>query len=396
MKRIILLGDGMADEPIAELGNKTPLEYAHTPNMDKIAALGRVGLVKTVPDGKAPGSDVANMSLMGYDPDTYFTGRAPIEAASLGLTLSENQTAFRCNLVTVVDGRMEDYSAGHIENEDAEKIITELSERLNDDRIVFYPGVSYRHLLVINDFPENLEATPPHDISGRQIKPFLPHGPGEDLIAHIGQNARSILAESDVNRRRIGEGKKPVTDIWLWGHGKAVRFPSLKNRYGIEGSVISAVDLVRGLGKLAGLTVRHVKGATGYLGTNYAGKVEAARKALETQEFVYLHVEAPDETSHEGILEKKLQAIEEFDKFVVGEVLDFIQTYDDYRVMVLPDHATLLSTKTHDRFPVPFAVCGYNIQADACALYSERSASPKTPVSGVSLFDAFIRGNFDD
>ncbi|MFP4416909.1 MAG: cofactor-independent phosphoglycerate mutase [Chitinivibrionales bacterium] len=395
MKRIILVGDGMADAPIAELENKTPLEYAHTPNMDRIASSGRIGRARTVPEGMPPGSDVANMSLMGYDPARYFTGRAPIEAASLGLSLSSNQTAFRCNLVTIENGTMADYSAGHIENEDAEMIINELQQKLNGDTVAFYPGVSYRHLLVIDDFPDNLQCTPPHDISGQMVKQHLPHGPGQEIVLRLSEAAHAILESSEVNARRIREGKKPVTDIWLWGQGKALQFPTLHQRYGLNGSVISAVDLVRGLGKLAGLTVCHVQGATGYLGTNYAGKVEAARQALKEQEFVYLHVEAPDETSHEGSLKKKLQAIEEFDKHVVGEMLPVLTKYENCRILVLPDHATLLSTRTHDRAPIPYVVTGHNISPDINALYCEATALPLTPIPAVKLFDTFIRGNFD-
>lgn len=399
MKYVILVGDGMADIAIPELDGKTPVEYAHTPNMDKIAKMGRVGLVKTVPEGFPPGSDVANMSLLGFDPKIYFTGRSPIEAASLGINLSDADTAFRCNLVNIEDGVMKDYSSGHIETEDAVKIIEELQKSLNNDTLQFYKGVSYRHTLVIKNFPENNEHppyTPPHDISDQRIEEYLPKEKGSDLLLSLMDKAKDVLKNSEVNKKRIAEGKTPVTDIWLWGEGKAPKFIPLNESFGISGSVVSAVDLVKGLGKLAGLKVRLVEGATGYLGTNYKGKLEASKEALKSEDFVYLHVEAPDETSHEGILEKKLQAIEEFDKEIVGPMLKLIDEYNEIRFIVLPDHKTLLSTKTHDAEEVPFAVCGTKINPDEAKNYGEKTCATfsKKLYNGVSLFNEFIKGDF--
>jgi 2,3-bisphosphoglycerate-independent phosphoglycerate mutase len=395
MKYAILVGDGMADFPIFELDNKTPLEYANTPNMDEIAKRGTVGIVKTIPDGLSPGSDVANLSILGYDPLIYYSGRAPIEAASMGIQLKDNDVAFRCNLVTLKDGIMDDFSAGHIETQDAHQIIHELQNKLGSNEIKFFPGVSYRHLTVFSDFPNgNLSCVPPHDISGKKYKDFLPKGKGEDIIVKLMEKAHIILSDSEINKKRISLGKKPATDIWLWGQGKSLKLPSLKSKYSIRGSVVSAVDLVRGIGVLAGLNVRIVEGATGYLNTNYKGKVEAAYKALSSEDFVYVHVEAPDETSHEGSIQKKIQAIEEFDKNIVGEFLKFQKEIKDLRIMVLPDHATPISLKTHHTMPVPFAVCGYGVFCDNSNSYSEKSASAKKLYNNITLFETFLKGNF--
>jgi len=395
MKYAILVGDGMADFPLPQLDNRTPLEYAKTPSMDAVAKAGRVGLVKTVPDGVPPGSDVANMSLMGYDPAKYYSGRAPIEAASMGIKLGKTDVAFRCNLVTLKCGLMEDYSSGHIETADAHEIIAGLQKELGTATVKFFPGVSYRHITVISDFPEGkLDCTPPHDISGKAYGDHLPSGSGQDIVRRIMEDARPVLASSPVNKRREAQGKKPATDIWLWGQGKVVVLPTMKVRFSITGSVISAVDLVRGIGVLAGLNVRIVEGATGYLGTNYAGKVAVAHAALKKEDFVFVHVEAPDETSHEGSLEKKIRAIEEFDKNIVGEVLKMRKEFKDLRIMVLPDHATPIPLKTHHAMPVPFAVCGAGVDADGSVSYCEKTAAGKKMYTGVTLFETFIKGNF--
>ena len=392
MKYAILVGDGMVDFLIPDLGGKTPLEYAQTPNMDRIAAQGVVGRVRTVPDGLPAGSDVANLSLLGYDPARYYSGRAPIEAASLGVPLAANDTAFRCNLVTIVDGRMADYSAGHIETVDAHELIELLGKKLGTPAIRFFPGVSYRHLTVIVEFPDGCACTPPHDISGKEVDSHLPKGPGSDRIRALMNEAHEILNTAPTNASRRDKGKKPATDIWLWGQGHAIQLPHLSERYGISGSVISAVDLVRGLGILSGLTVRLVPGATGYLGTNYAGKVAAAIAALVDEQFVFLHVEAPDETSHEGSLQKKIQAIEEFDKNVVGEMLKYQAEKPGLRILVSPDHATPVLLMTHDGAPVPFAACGEGIRAEENLSYCERAAEGKAVRSGPELFDSLIKG----
>ena len=393
MKYAICVGDGMADVAYRELDNCTPLEYACTPNMDKIAKVGFVGRVQTIPDGLPPGSDVANMSLLGYDAKKYYSGRAPIEAASMGVDLKADDVAFRCNLVTLRDGVMADYSAGHIETEDARELIGDLEGEIGNERIRFYPGVSYRHLLVVTHFSEGkLECTPPHDISGKPWKQHLPKGEGSDELLSIMERARKVLEKAMTNRRRSGSGKLPATDIWLWGQGGSVRLPTMKDRFALTGSVISAVDLVQGLGVLAGLTVRKVHGATGYLGTNYAGKVAAAREALLREDFVFLHVEAPDETSHEGSLQKKIRAIEEFDRNVVGEMFSLSAELKNLRLLVLPDHATPVVMKTHDAGPVPFTMCGPGIPSDDAIGYSEKAAEGKPLISAVDLFEQFIKG----
>jgi 2,3-bisphosphoglycerate-independent phosphoglycerate mutase len=394
VKYAFLVGDGMADEPIAELGGRTPLEAALTPNMDRIAALGRVGRVKTVPDGLPPGSDVANLSLLGYDAAAVFQGRGPIEAASIGIELHPDDTAFRCNLVTLRDGLMDDYSAGHITTEESRPLILEIQAALGTETIRFVPGISYRHLAILRNFPAGLSCTPPHDISGRPWEPHRPQGPGREIVLELMDKARQVLAASETNKQRVAAGRKPATDIWLWGQGRAMKLATLRERYGLTGSVISAVDLVRGLGVLAGLKVRLVPGATGYLGTNYAGKVAAAKDALASEDFVYLHVEAPDETGHEGDVHKKIQAIEEFDKNIVGEILVWADDRPDVRILVAPDHATPVATKTHDGKPVPFAVCGSGVSAGGIRIYSERAAAGCPVIPAVELFQRFIKGSW--
>lgn len=391
MKYALLIGDGMADWPVPELDNRTPLEYAKTPNMDRVAKKGVVGQVSTVPAGMQPGSDVANLSLLGYDPMRFYSGRAPIEAASLGIPLGENDTAFRCNLVTIEDEKMIDYSAGHIETDAAHRIIGELQGECSTDEIRFFPGVSYRHLVVYTGFPEGLLTTPPHDITGKLVLSFLPQGEGAESLKKLLEKAHAVLEASPVNRKRIADGMRPVTDIWLWGQGRGVSLPSMAQRYSLTGSVISAVDLVKGIGILAGLTVRNVQGATGYLGTNYNGKVAAAQEALEDEDLVYLHVEAPDETGHEGIAEKKVQAIEEFDANIVGEMLRYQDQRGDLRILVTPDHATPLEIKTHSSEAVPFALCGPGVKADAHDSYNETAAHGIQPVTGPELFDRIVK-----
>jgi len=360
MKHIILIGDGMADYPVPELGGKTPLEVADIPNMNLIVQKGKLGMVRTIPMGLHPGSDIANLSILGYDPKQYYTGRAPLEAASLGLKLGPEDVAYRCNLVTlsVKNGKkyMDDYSAGHIYTEEAKEIIHEIDQKLGIKDIKFYPGVSYRHLMVWKNGQKELSTTPPHDISGKAIDSYLPKGKGEKQILQLMNDSQTILENSNLNKIRIKNYKKPANSIWLWGQGKSPKMPTLLERYRITGSVISAVDLIKGIGVYAGLEVIDVPGATGYLDTNYQGKANYALRALEKRDFVYLHVEAPDEASHSGDLKNKLIAIERFDKEVVGTVLDKINRFRDYRIMVLPDHSTPLSVMSHTPDPVPFAI----------------------------------------
>lgn len=360
MKYIILIGDGMSDYPIKELGDKTPLQAANTPNMDMLVQKGSIGLVRNVPDGYPPGSDVAILSVLGYNPAKYYTGRSPLEAASIGVELAADDLAVRCNLVTLgqKDGRvfMENFSADHITTDEAKEIISDIDRELGKEGIRFYPGVSYRHLMVWSGGPTSLETTPPHDISGKEIKDYLPKGKSSDKLIQLMNFSQALLKEHPVNIEREKTSHKPANSIWLWGQGRRPAMPTLKERFGIDGSVISAVDLVKGVGIYAGLKVVNVPGATGYIDTNYKGKAEYALKELETKDFVCVHVEAPDEAGHSGDLKNKIKAIEGFDREVVGRVLDGLSQFKKYRILVLPDHPTPVEKKTHTRDPVPFAM----------------------------------------
>jgi len=306
MKYVILLGDGMADYPLKELGGKTPLEFARTPYMDRIASEGTLGLVNTIPSGFLPGSDIANLSVLGYDPRKYYTGRGPLEAASQGVQLEPDDVAFRCNLVAIGAREapvMEDFTSGHISSSEARQIIDDLQRKLGTAEFQFYPGVGYRHLLVWRQGKESLKTTPPHDITGKLINDYLPQGNGALEINSLMQHCREILLDHPVNRLRLSEGKKPATSIWPWGQGRAPRIVPFTKKYHLTGGIISAVDLLKGIGVLAGLKVIHVEGATGYTDTNYLGKAEKALEALRGLDFVFVHVEAPDEMGHEGKIE---------------------------------------------------------------------------------------------
>lgn len=398
MKYVILLGDGMADRPLPELQGKTPLQAARTPHMDRIAAEGTLGLIDTIPAGLTPGSDVANLSVLGYDPTVYHTGRGPLEAASMGVPLAPDDVAFRCNLVTFDETGetvMEDFTAGHISSEEARRIVEDLDAQLSLPEITFYPGVGYRHLMVYRGGSTALETTPPHDITGRPIAGYLPKGKGSDQIGHLMERSRAILKDHPVNRERMAEGKKTADSIWLWGEGGAPAMKPLTARYGIRGGIISAVDLLKGIGVYAGLDVLPVEGATGYTDTNYRGKAERALEYLRNGDFVFLHVEAPDEMGHEGDTEGKIRAIEDFDEKVVGTILAGIGALGDFRVMVLSDHPTPIELKTHSSDPSPFAVLssvgGEN--AGTGNSYSEASAEDTGIVvsPGHLLMDWFMK-----
>jgi 2,3-bisphosphoglycerate-independent phosphoglycerate mutase len=354
MKYIVLVGDGMADRPLESLGGKTPLQVAKKPHLDYLAQHGMVGLVKTVPDGTPPGSDIANLSILGYDPRKYYTGRAPLEAASQNIPILPNQTAFRCNLVTIQNDTMFDYSSGHISTQEAKSIIESLAQELNTPEIKFYPGVSYRHLMIINNDFTDLKCTPPHDITNQLIMNFLPNGKKSELIKNLMDKSVAILAKHPINLARINAGKNPATMIWLWGQGKPPQLPTFQEKYQLSGGVITAVDLIKGLGKYAGLEALNIPGATGYLDTNYEGKVDAARVMLDKSDFVLVHIEAPDECGHQGKADLKIKAIEDFDEKVVGPILDYIYRYPEFRLLVLPDHATPISIQTHSSESVPF------------------------------------------
>ena len=378
MKYIILIGDGMGDYPIPELAGKTPLEAARIPHMDELARQGELGLARTIPPGMEPGSDIANLAIMGYDPARYHTGRAPLEAAALGVSLAPDEVAFRCNLVTLrgsLEGIfMEDYAAGHITSEEAKVLIEALEEALGQNGRHFYPGVSYRHLLVWNQGDAGWQTYPPHDLSGQEVgRLFQKEGPAEPLWGLI-QASWPVLQEHDLNRRRKAEGKRPATSIWLWGQGRPPALPTLQERFGLSGAVICAVDLIRGIGLYAGLTPVLVPGATGYLDTNYEGKVAAALKALREKDLVFIHVEAPDEAGHKGELNLKLQAIEDFDARVVGPLLAGLKELGDHRVLLMCDHLTPVAMKTHTPEPVPFILYDSRRVGATPRAYSETEA----------------------
>lgn len=381
MKYLVLIGDGMADFPLEELGGRTPVEAAATPAMDDIARSGITGLFNPIPDGLPPGSDIGNLSLFGYDPRETFSGRAPIEAARQGILLAENEVAFRCNLVTLGDGVMKSFTSGHISSEEAAQLIAALNENLSDLPVKFHSGVSYRHLAIVsapNGSVESLATvtcTPPHDISEKPYEPHLPQGDASDLVRELMQRSRAVLKGHPVNEARLANGKPAATSIWLWGQGRTPRMNSYKERFGLTGAVISAVDLVKGIGVCAGLEIIDVPGATGYLDTNYEGKVQAGLEALERLDFAYIHLEAPDETAHEGKTDLKIQAIEDFDRRVVAPCLEFARKRGDVRVLVAPDHVTAISTRTHAGGPVPFAMCGPGIEPCGATAYSEKDAA---------------------
>ena len=374
-KYAIIVPDGAADEPLNELGKKTVLEVAQTPNMDKISTQGRLGLVRTVPAGFEPGSDIAQMSLLGYNPLTFYTGRAPIEAVARNIKLSPNDWVFRCNLVTICDGKMEDHSAGHISTEEAGKLIKDLNEQLGDEKFRFYPGVSYRHLLVFKDADFDVKTYPPHDYIGTAIEKILPRGKGAEMLIDLIARSQQLFINHDINKVKKDLGENQVSSIWLWGQGKKARMESFKKRFGINGAAITAVDLVKGLSMLIGFDLINVPGATGFVDTNYQGKASAAIKALDKYDLVFIHIEAPDEASHNGSIEMKKKAIEQIDKYIVGPVLEALQGYESWRILVLPDHPTPVSSRAHSPEPVPFAMAGTGVSGILHTTFSEANAA---------------------
>ena len=359
MKYMILLGDGMADEPLSQLREKTPLEYARTPNMDRVAAQGTLGRIDTIPQGLKAGSDVANLSVLGYDPCEYYTGRAPLEAASMGIPLAPDDVAFRCNLVHLSSGNepvMLDSTADHISTGEGKEIISDLNCSLGSADFSFHPGISYRHLLVWKGGREELTTTPPHDITGREVGAFLPQGPDANEILVLMEQARDLLPTHLVNGQRRARGLKEANAIWLWGQGKTLRIPKLWDRFQVRGGMISAVDLLNGTAVYAGMEVLPVEGATGYTDTNYLGKAEKALAALAELDLVFVHVEAPDEMGHEGNIHGKIKAIEDFDEHVVGTALRGLDSLGNFRIAILSDHPTPIRIRTHSSDPSPFAV----------------------------------------
>jgi len=406
-KFLILIGDGMADEPKDFPDGKTPLVVAQKPNLDLLAQVGELGLVRTIGKGQNAGSDVANMAILGYDPEKYYTGRAPIEAAGLGLSLKPDEVAFRCNLVSLRKEKgglmMDDYSAGHITNEEAQALIQTLNQALSNDQIKFYPSVSYRNLCLIKNVdPKAVLIPPPHDIINQPIEKHLPQGKlnqAQKLILGLIAKSRALFQDHPVNQKRRAAGEKSADTIWLWGQGKTPAFTTLQERAGISGVVISGVDLIRGLGKLAGMEIIRVPGATGYIDTNYEGKVAAALAALEKgADLVYLHLEAPDEAAHSGDLELKIKAIELFDRRIVGPILEGLKKYEDWIMLVLPDHTTPVRIRTHHDDPVPFvAVSADQVRSGKkrARIFAEQDAQ-KAGIKiekGFELLDRYFFGN---
>ena len=357
-KFIILIGDGMADWPVPSLGDKTPLEAANKPHMDFMASHGALGMVQVVPIDMYPGSDVSNLSIIGYDPREVYTGRSPLEAASMGVELAKDDVAVRCNVVALKNhgGRseMEDFSAGHIGTGEAAELLRTLQERVGDRGVSFYPGVSYRHLMVWPGGNDAVETTPPHDIHGKNITEYLPKGEGAEFLLELMEISREIFPDHPVNRKRVEAGKLPGNSIWLWGQGKAPRMKTFREKFGLSGSVVAAVDLIRGIGVYAGLTLVTVPGATGYIDTNFRGKAEYALRELESKDFVLIHVEAPDEAGHNGSAPDKVRAIERIDEEMLSTILARAKRDGNMTVLVLPDHPTPVAIRTHSQEPVPF------------------------------------------
>ena len=401
MKYVVILGDGMADYPVPQLDNKTPLQYAKKPNIDELAKKSVIGLVKTVPDGIPPGSDAANLSVMGYNPKKYYTGRSPLEAVSMGIELSDTDVALRCNLVTLSEHEdyanktMIDYSSDEISTEEARILIEAVNQALKTETITFYPGISYRHCMVWDNGKTGLGCTPPHDILEKRITDFLPKETS-GLLLDLMIKSYDILSKHPVNIARQQKGLRPANSIWLWGEGKKPMLSSFKEKYSISGSVISAVDLLKGIGICAGLTSIDVEGATGNIHTNFSGKADAGLEALKTDDFVYVHIEAPDECGHRYEVENKPRSIELIDEKVVGPILEGIKAFGDYRILVLPDHPTPLSLRTHTSEPVPFILYdSTDEKVSGVTGYDEEQAKTSGVFieDGYTLMDLFIKGS---
>jgi 2,3-bisphosphoglycerate-independent phosphoglycerate mutase len=399
-KYLIVIPDGAADAPQASLGGKTPLQAARIPEMDRIAREGVLGRSRNVPDRFNPASDVATLSLFGYDPEEVYTGRAPLEAAAMGVKLGPYDWAIRCNLMTINDGRMTDFTAGHITSDEGKELIAALQATVGRDAIEFHAGVSYRNLMVYRGGPDDCpfgpetKTTPPHDVPDQLAANHLPTGPGSALLNELMRAGMSVVVDHRVNRAREAAGKRPANAIWLWGQGKAPVLVPFEQLRGLKGAIISAVDLVFGVGILAGWTRVDVPGATGYLDTDYAAKGRAAIETLKTHDLVCVHVEAPDEASHEGRTDAKIEALERIDADIVGPVRKALEAYGDYRILVSPDHATLLSTRAHDRAPVPWAMAGTGLPASGGAYNEVAAEAAGGPLleQGFRLMDRFLEG----
>ena len=401
MKYLVVLCDGMADYPVEELGNKTPLEAADTPNMDALAKTAQVGLIKTVADGLKPGSDVANLSVLGYDPMECYTGRSPLEAGSIGIDMKDTDVSLRCNLVTLSDEAnyedktILDYCADDISTEEAEILVNYLGEKLNNDEFRFYSGVSYRHCLIWNNGTLDIGTlTPPHDITGKPIKEYVPKHPNAAKLYDLMKKSYDLLKDHPVNKAREEKGLRPANSIWLWGEGVRANLINFKEKFGVKASMISAVDLLKGIGKFSGMNVVEVEGATGYIDTNFEGKAQAAIDEFKNgQDFVYIHVEAPDECGHRHEIENKPKAIEYIDKFILNPVNAYLKgTGEDYKILITPDHATPLALKTHTNDPVPFMIYCSNKPQNGVEHFNENTAKETGLYveTGHSLMNKFI------
>jgi 2,3-bisphosphoglycerate-independent phosphoglycerate mutase len=377
VKYAIIIPDGCADEPQASLQGKTPLEAARLPAMNAVVKAGIIAQANHTPSALPAGSDTANLSLLGYDPLAYYTGRAPLEAAAQGIVLAQGDWAVRCNLVTIEDQVMRDFTAGHVSTEEAAALLSTLQQRVGSAKLRFSPGVSYRNLLVVSEAPfsRDTRATPPHDLTDQSIFNAYPRGPGSGLLAELMSASVPIFADHPVNRARRKEGKPPVTNVWLWGQGSAPRLELFERLYGVGGAMITAVDLLRGLAQLIGWKRIDVPGATGYLDTDYAAKGRYAVEALKEHDLVCVHVEAPDEASHEGRADAKIEALEQIDRHIVGPVFEALQGYPQWRILVSPDHPTPVRTKTHSHGDVPVAIAGSGIQPDGFDRYDDATAA---------------------
>ncbi len=378
MKYIVVVPDGAADYPQESLGGKTLFEVADIPHIHYLASKGVIGRVQTVPKGFHPASDIANLSILGYNPKKYYTGRAPLEAANMGIELLPGDVAFRCNLITEVEGKIFDYSAGHISTREATVLINNLDAQLGNDEIKFYPGISYRHLVVIKEGLKKglnkLRCYPPHDIMSKSVKRYYPSGKGSDFIIDLMERSRNVLVKNDINSVRVDLKENPANMVWLWGQGLKPEMEQFKDKFGLKGAVISAVDLIKGIGRVVGFDVLEVENATGYYDTNYKGKAEKALEALEKVDFVFVHIEATDEAGHNKDLRMKMTCLERIDKLVVGTLLDKLDL-DETRIMIVPDHFTPVSLGTHSSEPVPFLVAGAGIPQSFIPKFSEEEAS---------------------
>ncbi|MFO0942396.1 MAG: cofactor-independent phosphoglycerate mutase [Pirellulales bacterium] len=402
MKYAIIIPDGCADKPIEALGGKTPLQAANIPNMNAVARDGLVALTDNVPTQFPAGSEIANMTLFGYDPSVYFTGRAPIEAAAQGISLGPNDWAVRCNVVTIIDQVMKDFTAGHISTAESTSLLKSLSEIVNHPQLQFIPGVSYRNLMIYRGkdgeqppFSVDTRTIAPHDLTDLSVADDYPRGRGSDLLAEIMNTSASLFADHPVNKKRASEGKAVATNVWLWGLGGSPQLPSFESRFGLRGAMITAVDLLRGLAALIGWDRIEVEGATGYLDTNYAGKGQAAVDALDKYDIVCVHVEATDEASHEGRHDAKIQALEAIDQHIVGPVRQKLASCGEHRLLVLPDHPTPCTTKKHCHGMVPMAVCGTGISGFGdCYNEASASGSPFQFTEGWKMIEQFLRGSW--